>query len=145
MVLWRMLMLSAATMHFAIAWSLWLLLSPLAGSPGLVLLRRVFPDETWPILFGLCGVLAIAGMWSLRAARMHFGLAAGLMLLWGIATLALWPERGPQPGGFLLIHVGFLKLAIRHYAERLRRTRVAVERLGAQVETAETELHRGTD
>lgn len=140
-MLWRALMVSAAGMHFAIAWSLWELLGPLAWSPGLVLLRRLVPDEIWPLSFALIGVLALVGMVSLTAARLHFALAAVLMVVWGIASLSLWPTRGPQPGGLLLLHVAFLKLVVAYYAEALRGIGRAADRLDEEVNQTRENLH----
>ena len=143
--MWRVLMVSAATMHLAMAWSTWTRSGFVSASPGLVVLRRVFPDEIWPLWFVVTGLFAIGGLVSVNLARAHFVSGASLMLIWAVATLALWTDRGPQPGGFLLLHLTVLKAACGLYADRLWRIRRATDRLEMAVESAEGTLHKQTE
>jgi hypothetical protein len=139
-LIWKTLMVSAASMHLAMAWSTWTGLGFVAASPGLTALRRIFPDDIWPVWFALTGLFAIGGLCWVSLARLHFISAALLMLIWSIATLALWPDRGPQPGGFLLLHLAVLKAACGIYADRLRRIRRAAHRLELVVDAAEGDV-----
>jgi hypothetical protein len=138
---WLAMMISAASMNFAMAWSLWKLLGPVAFSPGLVFLRQVFPDQIWPMWFFLCGLFAVGGIVSATAARMHFVSGAVVLAIWTVATFSLWAERGPQPGAFLLSHLVVLKLVCAYYVNRLRRISRATERLAAEMGVAQDQDH----
>lgn len=141
--LWNFLLTSATATHFLIAWSMSQTLNPENPTASQRLMARFVPDELWPIMFGLCGILAFGGLFYTIFAQMYFVLAGTLLLAWAIMALSM-PSPVLNAGGLLLLQIALLKFSYAFYAPRIRRLQKATIKLIEEVELAKEDLDKKT-
>lgn len=137
---WYVMLTSSVIANGIIAWGLADTLPILNPSPTQRFLRQFVPDEFWPIIFGVCSISAIIGIWNTTAVRFHFGLAGTIMMIWGLLGIFLSTTPITWAGGFLLVHMAILKLSLMWYAPRLIQTHKSTKRLLNELDSATADL-----